>query len=83
MATELIRQSLKLPEVTSLVVLARRPVQLDVDTANTSKLESVVVHDYAQYPDSVKTALAGADACIWYVIPSYQHVSATMHRSYG
>lgn len=69
-ATELIRQSLRAPEITSVVALARRPVQLDADTSSTSKFESVVVHDYAQYTDSVKAALAGADACIWYFISS-------------
>lgn len=67
MATDVIRQSLKKPEITSVVALARRPVQLDADASNTSKLESVVVRDYAEYSDSVKAALAGADACVWYV----------------
>ncbi|KAK7700298.1 hypothetical protein SLS64_011111 [Diaporthe eres] len=66
-ATELIRQGLRVPEITSLVALARRPVQLDVDASDASKFESVVVHDYAHYSDSVKAALAGADACIWTV----------------
>lgn len=67
-ATELIRQSLRVPEITSLVALARRPVQLDVDASDATKFESVIVRDYAYYSDSVKAALAGADACIWYVI---------------
>lgn len=67
-ATELIRQSLREPEITSLVALARRPVQLDFDASSTSKFECVVVRDYTQYTDSAKAALAGADACIWYVI---------------
>lgn len=67
-ATEIIRQSLRVPQITSVVALARRPVQLDVDAPNTSKFESVVVRDYAHYGDSVKAALVGADACIWYVV---------------
>ncbi|KAG6362264.1 hypothetical protein INS49_010494 [Diaporthe citri] len=66
-ATEIIRQSLRVPEITSLVALARRPVQLDADTSDASKFESLVVRDYAHYADSVKAALAGADACIWTV----------------
>lgn len=66
-ATELIKQSSRAPEITSIVSLARRPVQLDVGAPNSYKLESVVVHDYAHYTDSTKAALAGADACIWYV----------------
>lgn len=67
-ATEIIRQSLRVPEITSLVALARRPVQLDADASDASKFKSVVVRDYSHYSDSVKAALAGADACIWYVI---------------
>lgn len=67
-ATELIRQSLKAPEINSLVALARRPVQLDADASNASKFQSVVVRGYVHYEDSVKGVLAGADACIWYVI---------------
>lgn len=75
MATELIRQGLRSTEITSLVALSRQPVQLDVDESNTSKFESVLVRDYAQYSDSAKTALAGADACIWYVFSScYCHI---------
>lgn len=66
-ATELIRQGLRLPEITSLVALSRRPVQLDVENSNTSKFENILVQDYAQYSDSAKAALAGADACIWTV----------------
>lgn len=76
MATELIRQGLRSTEITSLVALSRRPVQLDVNESNTSKFESVLVRDYAQYSDSAKAALAGADACIWYVISSgSRHIS--------
>lgn len=70
MATELIRQSLKAPEISSLVALARRQVQLDADASDVSKFQSVIVRDYASYEDSVKAVLAGADACIWYVISS-------------
>lgn len=64
-ATELIRQGLRLPEITSLVALSRRPVQPDVDDSDTSKFENILVQDYAQFSDSTKTALTGADACIW------------------
>lgn len=69
-ATELIRQSLRRPEVTSVVALARQttavPANLDPG-ADASKLKSVVVQDYCTYPDDVKKELAGADACIWTV----------------
>lgn len=68
-ATEVIRQSLSIPAITSVIALARRPVgvpdHLDAD-ADTSKLHSVVLEDFAHYPEEVRRQLAGADACIWY-----------------
>ena len=70
-ATELIRQGLRASEITALVALARQPVQLDADAPNTTKFESMIVRDYAQFDDAAKAVLAGADACIWYVIRSY------------
>lgn len=62
-ATEVIRQSLKMREITSVIALARKPVQ--VDGIESSKLKSVIIHDYGEYPDHVKAEFAGADACIW------------------
>jgi dTDP-4-dehydrorhamnose reductase len=64
-ATELIRQSLKKREITSVIALARKPVQ--IDGIDSSKLKSVVINDYGEYPDHVKAQFAEADACIWYV----------------
>lgn len=64
-ATELIKQSLPMPEITSIVALARRPVHLEEDAINKSKFKSVVLRDYEEYPDSVKAELSRADACIW------------------
>ncbi|KIH87670.1 hypothetical protein SPBR_05245 [Sporothrix brasiliensis 5110] len=73
-ATELIRQSLRRPEVTSVVALARKatPVPSDIapGSSDAAKFTSVVVKDYEgpyDADDRVKTALAGADACIWTV----------------
>lgn len=63
-ATEVIRQSLQMDEITSIIALARKPVH--VDGIDSSKLKSVVISDYGDYPDHVKAELAGADACIWY-----------------
>ena len=68
-ATEIIRQSLHLPKITSVIAIARRQVSPPPDlspSADTSKLRSVVVDDYGTYSDNVKAQLAGADACIWY-----------------
>lgn len=68
-ATELLRQSLRTCEITSVVALARKPVSApsDVSPADAAKLQSVVLDDYERYPDDVRAQLAGADACIWSV----------------
>ena len=71
-ATEVIRQSLSIPKITSVIALARRPISTPPNLgqdADTSKLHSVALDNYGSYPDDVKEQLAGADACIWYVLP--------------
>ncbi|KAF8859615.1 hypothetical protein BDZ45DRAFT_353534 [Acephala macrosclerotiorum] len=65
LATEVIRQSLQIPEITSVIALARKPVH--ADGINSSKLKSAIINDYGEYPDDVKAEFAGADACIWTV----------------
>ncbi|KAK0665315.1 hypothetical protein QBC41DRAFT_328100 [Cercophora samala] len=71
-ATELIRQSLSNPLITSLIALGRKPSPPPnpstlLPNADLSKLKSVVLDDFdcADYPDNVKSDLANADACIW------------------
>ncbi|KUJ06458.1 uncharacterized protein LY89DRAFT_790483 [Mollisia scopiformis] len=64
-ATEVIRQALQMSEITSVIALARKPVQLN--NIDTSKLKTVIIDDYEKYPDQVKAEFAGADACIWTV----------------
>ena len=69
-ATELIRQSLSIPKITSVIAIARHPVSTPSNlspTADPSKLRSVIIENYGSYPDDVMKQLAGADACIWYV----------------
>ena len=69
-ANEVIRQSLSIPKITTVIALARRPVSAPASLpkdADPSKMHSVVVNDYGSYLDEVKGQLAGADACIWYV----------------
>ncbi|KAF7374642.1 Succinate-semialdehyde dehydrogenase [Mycena sanguinolenta] len=63
---EVIRQSLRNPDIKSVVALTRRPVTAPAGT-DASKLKNVVVKDYDQYPDEVKKEFAEADACIWTV----------------
>ena len=68
-ATEIIRQSLSIPKITSVVALARRPVSPPLNlgpAADASKLHSAVLDNYGSYPENVIKQLAGADACIWY-----------------
>lgn len=70
--TELIRQALSNPTITSIAALARRPTTVPLNAgpgADSAKLKSVICEDFGNYPESVKQDLAGADACIWY----YKH----------
>ena len=72
-ATELIRQSLSIPKITSVIAIARHPVSTPSKlspNADPSKLHSVIIENYGSYPEDVIKQLAGADACIWYVAPS-------------
>ncbi|KAI9155491.1 hypothetical protein HJFPF1_08075 [Paramyrothecium foliicola] len=66
LASELIRQSLRMEEITSLVVLTRRALA-PLDGADTTKLEQVILKDYETYPEDVRREFAGANACIWTV----------------
>lgn len=66
---EIVRQSLQLREITEVIALTRRPLQLEKGIGS-SKLRIVLIRDYGNYPDSVKAEFARADACIWYVTSS-------------
>lgn len=62
----IIRQCLSHKAVASIVAVARKPISID-DVEDTSKLKSVVVQDYEEYPASAIAEFADADVCIWYV----------------
>lgn len=62
-ASEVLRQAILLPEITTIIALARKPVELTGPGAD--KVKNVTVKNYDEYPDDVKKQLAGADACIW------------------
>jgi nucleoside-diphosphate-sugar epimerase len=64
--SELVRQSLRMSQITSVVALSRKPIKFE-DGTDVSKLKNVVLKDYGEYPDDVKKEFAGAGACIWYV----------------
>lgn len=69
-ATEVIRQALAHPSITSVISLGRReapvPATSDAAAAAAAKLKSVICTDFENYSDDVKKELSGADACIWY-----------------
>ncbi|WP_394840727.1 hypothetical protein LZC95_27095 [Pendulispora brunnea] len=68
--TEVMRQALVHPAVTSIAALARRVTAVPQGAgsgADTTKLTSVVCEDFRSYSESVKRDLAGADACIWLI----------------
>jgi len=66
-ATEIIRQALRNPAITSVIAFARRETTAAPVDARTdvSKLKSVTCVDFGNYSEEVKKELAGADACIW------------------
>jgi len=67
-ATEIIRQSLSNPKITTIYALGRKPIAVPTGTApgaDTSKLKSLVVKDFENYPEDVKAQLADADGAIW------------------
>jgi nucleoside-diphosphate-sugar epimerase len=66
--TEVIRQALSNPAVTSIIGLARRETAVPQNTgpgADPTKLKSIICDDFEKYSESAKQELSGADACIW------------------
>ncbi|KAK8036334.1 hypothetical protein PG993_008948 [Apiospora rasikravindrae] len=60
-ATELIAQSLAMPEITSVVALARKPIQLGADAMNRAKFKSVVIRDYEEFTEPIKADISELD----------------------
>ncbi|KAK8036948.1 hypothetical protein PG991_001262 [Apiospora marii] len=64
--TELLRQALTNPAVTSIVGVSRRETKVPEGSSDgVGKLKSVVCDDFTSYPDPLKKELEDADACIW------------------
>jgi len=83
LATEVVRQALSLPKITSVIALARRQVSAPDNLgpgADVSKLRSVVVKDYDEYPEDVKKQFAKADGCIWYSSSSPSPLQPNGHQ---
>lgn len=82
-ATELIRQALEHPKITSIVALGRREILPSPDEG--SKLRSIVCDNFENYSDSVKKALENADACIWYglnSVPPYLRITLVVFQCF-
>ncbi|KAI1780885.1 hypothetical protein F4818DRAFT_397138 [Hypoxylon cercidicola] len=75
-ATELIRQALSHPAVSSIVALGRREAAVPANAGpSAAKLKSVICNDFENYSESVKRELAGADACVWTIAVTRSQVS--------
>lgn len=67
--SELVRQSLEHPKITSVIALVRSPVLAPENLrpgADISKLHNVILNDFGRYPEDVKKHFEGVDACVWY-----------------
>ncbi|KAL1878151.1 hypothetical protein Daus18300_002067 [Diaporthe australafricana] len=63
--TELVRQALSNPAITSVIGLSRRETPAPPSAADAAKLKSVICDDFENYSDSVKKELEDVDAFIW------------------
>ena len=66
------------PSITSVVALSRRDILNAAGTSNP-KLKVVILEDFSSYPENVLNELVGAEACIWYIIPSLQKSNLTVY----
>lgn len=63
--TELVRQALSNPAITSIVALSRRETTVPAPADGAAKLTSLVCDDFENYPEHVRRELHDVDACIW------------------
>jgi hypothetical protein len=76
--SEVLSQALKMPEISSIVVLARRHLQLpsNFPPSEVKKVETIIVDDFMNYNEEAKSRLTDADACIWLL-------AITPHKLFG
>lgn len=68
--TELVRQALTNPAITSIIGVSRRETTVPAGSTDIAgKLKSVVCDDFESYSTSLKEDLEDTDACIWYGPP--------------
>jgi len=60
---EVLRQTLKNPAITSVVVLSRKP--LSIAASSDVKVQVVLVDDFLHFSDAVMKAVEGAQGCVW------------------
>jgi uncharacterized protein YbjT (DUF2867 family) len=60
--SQVLAQALRLPSVSSVIALSRRPLS---DTVRHNRLEVVVLEDFTSYSADVIAKLSSADGCIW------------------
>jgi len=58
--SEVLRQCLSHPSITSIVVVSRRNIPI-----TDSKIQLILHDDFSHYPPTLMSALAGAEACIY------------------
>lgn len=61
---EALRQAIRCPDITTIVVLSRRKLE-DPEALNSSKVKTVIVNDFLNYSDDVLNEIKGAEAAIW------------------
>lgn len=66
--SEVLRQCLNSPKITSIIVLSRRDIPEDL--SRNVKVKVIIMTDFSVYSSQVIEQLAGAEACIWYAYPS-------------
>ena len=65
--TELVRQALSNPSITTIVGISRRDTLVPPGSdKGHEKLTGILCNDFESYSDSLKKELEDADACIWY-----------------
>lgn len=69
LGSELVRQALSHPAITSVIGLSRRQTALPSSTPGANKLKALVCDNFEHYPESIKQELQDVDACIWYRSP--------------
>ena len=75
--TEVVRQALSNPAITSIIGVSRRETPVPPGSTDASgKLKSVICEDFESYSASIKKDLEDADACIWYI---YRAISVLVY----